>query len=156
MKKAFIILAFTGIACFAKAENVSTSSYQLDETAIVNTINAAEDITPALGNPTLQAVSSPNEATTNVLATQSQMAGFNKQARFSGSDKNATTAVLLSFFLGDLGIHRFYMGTATLTGVGYILTLGGCGIVNLIDFITLIIHMSDISPYVDNTKFFMW
>ena len=75
----------------------------------------------------------------------------------SGGQKNFATALLLNFFLGGLGIHRLYLGTKTMTWVGYILTCGGIfGIVPLVDFIVLIIHNDDISPYVDNPKFFMW
>ena len=51
------------------------------------------------------------------------------------------------------------MGTATLTGVGYILTLGGCGIVATVDWIVLLIALVNnegISKYEDNPKFFMW
>jgi TM2 domain-containing membrane protein YozV len=75
----------------------------------------------------------------------------------AGGDKNFTTALILDFFLGGLGIHRIYLGTKTITWVGYILTCGGIfGIVPLIDFIELIIHNDDISDFVDNPKFFMW
>lgn len=79
-----------------------------------------------------------------------------EQAKVAGS--NPVVAFILAFFLGQLGIHRFYMGTATLTGVGYILTLGGCGVVAFIDWIVLLIGVveGDISKYEDNTKFFMW
>lgn len=75
-------------------------------------------------------------------------------------DKNAAVAFILCFFLGGLGIHRLYMGTKTMTWVGYILTCGGIfGIVPLIDWIMLLIKLvgdGNISEYVDNTKFFMW
>lgn len=78
-------------------------------------------------------------------------------AQFRASDKNFVAAILLNFFLGGLGIHRLYLGTATMTWIGYILTCGGIfGIVPFVDFIVLIINNADISPYVDNTKFFMW
>jgi TM2 domain-containing membrane protein YozV len=73
--------------------------------------------------------------------------------------KSALTATLLSFFLGSLGIHRFYLGTKTLTGIGYILTCGGLGIVSFIDFVVLLIRTVEnksIAPFVDNPKFFMW
>ncbi|TAE38530.1 MAG: TM2 domain-containing protein [Runella slithyformis] len=73
--------------------------------------------------------------------------------------KDATTSFLLAFFLGALGVHRFYMGTATLTGIGYILTCGGCGIVATVDWVVLLIAMVNkegISKYEDNPKFFMW
>ncbi len=83
-------------------------------------------------------------------------AGFPAMAVASG-DKDVVVALLLDFFLGGLGIHRFYLGTKTMTGIGYILTCGGIfGIVPLIDFIVLIIDNDDISPYIDNPKFFMW
>jgi TM2 domain-containing membrane protein YozV len=83
-------------------------------------------------------------------------ANFNS-ATFKASDKSFVAAILLNFFLGGLGIHRLYLGTETLTWVGYILTCGGIfGIVPLVDFIVLIIHNDDLSPYIDNPKFFMW
>lgn len=83
-------------------------------------------------------------------------AGFPAMA-VASKDKDVVVALLLDFFLGGLGIHRFYLGTKTMTGIGYILTCGGIfGIVPLIDFIVLIIDNDDISPYIDNPKFFMW
>ncbi len=72
-------------------------------------------------------------------------------------EKDAVAAILLDFFLGGLGVHRFYLGTKPMTGIGYILTCGGIfGIVPLVDLIVLIIDNDDISPYIDNPKFFMW
>jgi len=53
------------------------------------------------------------------------------------SDKKMVTACLLCFFLGGLGIHRFYVGKAG-TGILMILTLGGLGIWVIIDFVMII------------------
>lgn len=53
------------------------------------------------------------------------------------SDKNGIAVLLLCFFLGGLGIHSFYVGR-TGAGIGQLLTLGGCGIWALIDFIMII------------------
>ena len=55
------------------------------------------------------------------------------------SDKSYITAVLLSFFLGALGIDRFYTGQIGL-GVGKLLTAGGCGIWALVDLILYATH----------------
>ena len=54
------------------------------------------------------------------------------------SEKSITPAVLLCFFLGFLGFHRFYVGK-TLTGILMLVTLGGLGIWQLIDLITIIL-----------------
>ena len=46
------------------------------------------------------------------------------------------TCLLLCWFLGVFGVHRFYTGHTAL-GVFQLLTLGGCGIWTLIDFIMI-------------------
>lgn len=53
------------------------------------------------------------------------------------SDKKMVTACLLCFFLGGLGIHRFYVGKAG-TGILMILTIGGLGIWVIIDFVMIL------------------
>ena len=52
--------------------------------------------------------------------------------------KSKLTAILLCFFLGSLGIHRFYLGY-TLIGVIQLLNFGGCLIWVIVDLIRLII-----------------
>jgi TM2 domain-containing membrane protein YozV len=54
------------------------------------------------------------------------------------SSKSRLAALLLCFFLGGLGIHRFYVGKAG-TGVLMLFTAGGFGIWLLIDFIMIIV-----------------
>ena len=53
------------------------------------------------------------------------------------SDKEWLVALLLAFFLGVFGVHRFYTGHIGI-GVVQLLTLGGCGIWALIDFILIV------------------
>jgi TM2 domain-containing membrane protein YozV len=59
------------------------------------------------------------------------------------TSKSQLVALLLCFFLGVLGIHRFYLGY---TGIGVLMLLTGglCGILTLIDFIRII--LGDLGP----------
>ena len=61
--------------------------------------------------------------------------------------KSKLTAILLCFFLGSLGIHRFYLGY-TLIGVIQLLTFGGFLIWVIVDLIRLIID--SLKDYEDN------
>jgi len=54
----------------------------------------------------------------------------------SASPKSALTALLLCFFLGAFGAHRFYLGKIK-TAVLMLLTLGGLGIWSLVDLIII-------------------
>lgn len=53
------------------------------------------------------------------------------------SEKGFVPTILLCFFLGMFGVHRFYAGKI-LTGILQLLTLGGLGIWVLIDFILIV------------------
>jgi len=57
--------------------------------------------------------------------------------------KSQLIALLLCFFVGGIGIHRFYLGY-TWQGIVQLLTLGACGIWTLIDFIRII--TGDLKP----------
>jgi TM2 domain-containing membrane protein YozV len=53
------------------------------------------------------------------------------------SPKGFVPTILLCFFLGTFGIHRFYVGRIG-TGILQLLTLGGLGIWALVDFIMVV------------------
>ena len=54
------------------------------------------------------------------------------------SEKGFIPTILLCFFLGVLGIHRFYVGKIG-TGILQLITLGGLGIWALVDFIMIVV-----------------
>ncbi len=56
----------------------------------------------------------------------------------NASEKDWLVTLLLCFFLGSFGIHSFYAGKPVI-GVVQLLTLGGCGLWSLIDFIMILI-----------------
>lgn len=53
------------------------------------------------------------------------------------SEKEWLVTLLLSLFLGTIGVHRFYVGKIG-TGILQLITLGGCGVWTLIDIIMIV------------------
>jgi len=54
------------------------------------------------------------------------------------SEKGFVPTILLCFFLGSLGVHRFYVGKVV-SGIFMLLTLGGLGIWTLVDFVVIVL-----------------
>lgn len=130
-------LVLSIIAVLAIAFSASAANYKVDNNAIDSLIENAEEVY------TLD-IAAP--AAANLPAV-------------SQKEVKPVTALILNFFLGYFGIHRHYMGTAPGMWALYTFTVGGIfGIVDLVDFIMLIIGTVDnnISPYINNRKFFMW
>lgn len=139
MKKVSLAICLLLAVFFVKS--ASASSYSIDMNSIDKMFSeAVETSMISLNGAEMAAL--PANASSAVVAPK---------------EKDAVAAILLDFFLGAFGVHRFYLGTKTITGVGYILTCGGIfGIVPFVDLIVLIVDNDDISPYIDNPKFFMW
>lgn len=139
MKKLFLILVvFLGGIIAVQAES---NMYRLDQGAVDNMFAQAEQV---------------DFLSLNHMSplTMNGDQGGNLYLR----EKTPAVAFVLAWFLGPLGIHRAYLGTTTGVIIGYILTLGGCGIIAFVDWIVLLIGVieDDISKYIDNPKFFMW
>lgn len=54
------------------------------------------------------------------------------------SDKKRLVAFVLCFFLGVLGVHRFYAGKVK-SGILQLITIGGLGIWALIDLVIILV-----------------
>lgn len=144
MKRLLLSLMLTGASLGVYATDAPAESYLIDDQKVEQLLAQSEDMSLAI-------------AENNMLqAPALAMAATNSPTQIKAS-KEFVPALLLNFFLGYLGIHRLYLGTKPMTWIGYILSCGGIfGVVPLVDFIVLIINSQDISPYIDNPKFFMW
>ncbi len=64
-------------------------------------------------------------------------------------------AALLALTLGHFGAHRIYLNTNARIPAAYTFTLGGLGILPLIDLVN-IVFTKDISRFQNSSRFFMW
>lgn len=64
-------------------------------------------------------------------------------------------AILFTVFTGLLGGHRVYFGTHQRTPIIYAVTLGGLGILPLVDLVN-IVFTKDLSKFDNKTQIIMW
>ena len=131
-------LLFSLIAILAVSVAANAGNYTVNDDAIDALIEASAEVSPLDLMPEAPVPAAASLASGN----PSPIASF-----------------LLCTFLGGLGIHRHYMGTRPWMWAIYVFTgFGIFGIVPLVDWVMLLIGLvdDDISPYVGNTRFFMW
>ncbi len=78
----------------------------------------------------------PNVVINNTNTNSNINKNINSTAMM-GRMKNKWVSLLLCFFLGWLGAHKFYEGKTGM-GILYIFTMGLCGIGIVIDFVSLL------------------
>lgn len=137
MKKFIIaLIAMFAIASAANAAN----AYKIDDAAIDAVVENAVAISP---------MSLMAELPASVPASAS-----------ISSSKSPVAAILLTFFLGEFGVHRHYMGTRPWMWAIYTVTVFGIfGVVPFVDFIVMIVALVEdgsVGRYCGDTRFIMW
>lgn len=143
----------------ATAEAIAPETATLPDETTVPVIEASEELTASVDHAVLTAaethpvrvLSRKDEAVERAVTAPAPQQGAAEAAKSvmvspavpPGGSKNQTLAAVLAFFLGGIGVHRFYLGY-TWQGIVQILTLGGLGIWALIDFIRICI--GDLEP----------
>lgn len=134
MKKlVFILIAFVAFSF-----SVSANEYSINELAIDQMFSQADEI------------SSVDFADfTGTTAPEAQV-----------SAKNPWVAWALTWTasVGVCGVHRLYLGSSTGVFLVYLCTAGGCGIIQTVDWVILLMGALDdnVSKYENNTKVIMW
>jgi TM2 domain-containing membrane protein YozV len=123
-----------------------------------STIAAGEMTAPTASEPTVTAKQTVNsekavqldqkltlkdKVAAKIVAKMVKKEMRKAEAGKTSGGKSQLVALLLCFFLGALGIHRFYLGYTGL-GILMLLTGGLCGILLLIDFIRICV--GDLGP----------
>ena len=133
---ATLLLLFVSFGSFA-------TNYKLDQSKIDAMMTSAQEIV-AVSTFDLGSLYS-------IPGTDAQLA-----------EKDPIIAFLLTATagVGVAGIHRLYLGTETMTFIVYLLTLGGCGIIQTVDAIMLLLVLiddeKDLGPYLNNPEILMW
>jgi TM2 domain-containing membrane protein YozV len=78
------------------------------------------------------ATSTPSATTTSTASKSTKSSGSTGEV----GDKSKLVAGLLALFLGNVGVHRFYLGYTGM-GVAMLCTCGGCGFWSLIEAIMI-------------------
>jgi TM2 domain-containing membrane protein YozV len=91
-------------------------------------------------------------------AKGSSLAKFNNRKiiqKLRTFDNQRAVAIGLDVSLGLFGVHRMYLGTDLKVPVIYTSTIGGGGVLWLVD-LGLLIAVKDLTSFKDNPNVFMW
>ncbi|MDD2412274.1 MAG: TM2 domain-containing protein [Bacteroidales bacterium] len=133
MKKlVFILIAFV-----AYSFSVSANDYSVNELAIDQMFSQADELSSA---------------------EFADFTGTNVQAQLSSVNPWAAWALTWTAGVGICGVHRLYLGSTTGVFLVYLCTGGGCGIIQTVDWVVLLIAAIDgsASRYEGNSKIIMW
>lgn len=132
LKKVLITLT---LGCFSLSQvNAASFKEKTAKSEVSANNETSAPSTVAIATKTEEAPA-PAPASASQAKHHSFFAKFLPHNYRSGG-KSRLVAGLLAFFLGGLGIHRFYLGY-TWQGVVQLFTAGGLGIWALIDFIRI-------------------
>jgi TM2 domain-containing membrane protein YozV len=93
-----------------------------------------------------------------VAAKGASLAKFNNRKiiqKLRTFDNQRAVAIGLDVSLGLFGVHRMYLGTDLKVPVIYTSTIGGGGVLWLVD-LGLLIAAKDLTSFKDNPNVFMW
>ena len=93
-----------------------------------------------------------------VSADGTSIAKFNNRKivqKLRTFENQRAVAIGLNVSLGLFGVHRMYLGTDLKVPVIYTTTIGGGGVLWLVD-LGLLIAVKDLTPFKDNPNVFMW
>jgi TM2 domain-containing membrane protein YozV len=93
-----------------------------------------------------------------VSANGTSLAKFNNRKivqKLRTFENQRAVAIGLDMSLGLFGVHRMYLGTDLRVPVIYTTTIGGGGVLWLVD-LGLLVAVKDLTPFKDNPNVFMW
>jgi TM2 domain-containing membrane protein YozV len=93
-----------------------------------------------------------------VSANGSSLAKFNNRKivqKLRTFENQRAVAIGLDVSLGLFGVHRMYLGTDLRVPVIYTATIGGGGVLWLVD-LGLLVAVKDLTRFKDNPNVFMW
>lgn len=93
-----------------------------------------------------------------VSANGTSLAKFNNRKivqKLRTFENQRAVAIGLDMSLGLFGVHRMYLGTDLKVPVIYTTTIGGGGVLWLVD-LGLLVAVKDLTPFKDNPNVFMW